>query len=72
MDRGAWWAIVHGVAKSQTQLSMHTHTNIQSITVPSRTEGFSPPDNMYKNIYSSLIHNSPSLEMTQTFSNKNG
>ena len=25
MDRGAWWAAVHGVAKSQTQLSMHTH-----------------------------------------------
>ena len=21
MDRGAWWAIIHGVAKSQTQLS---------------------------------------------------
>ena len=21
MDRGAWWAIVNGVAKSQTQLS---------------------------------------------------
>ena len=21
MDRGAWWAIVHGAAKSQTQLS---------------------------------------------------
>ena len=21
MDRGAWWASVHGVAKSQTQLS---------------------------------------------------
>ena len=21
MDRGAWWAIVHGIAKSQTQLS---------------------------------------------------
>ena len=21
MDRGAWWAAVHGVAKSQTQLS---------------------------------------------------
>ena len=21
MDRGAWWAIVHGVAKSQTQLN---------------------------------------------------
>ena len=26
MDRGAWWAIVHGVAKSQTQLSVCTHT----------------------------------------------
>ena len=29
MDRGAWWAIVHGVAKSRTQLkrlSTHTHT----------------------------------------------
>ena len=23
MDRGAWRAIVHGVAKSQTQVSMH-------------------------------------------------
>ena len=27
MDRGAWWAIVHGVAKSQTWLSTHTHTH---------------------------------------------
>ena len=26
MDRGAWWATVHGVAKSQTQLSdLRTH-----------------------------------------------
>ena len=24
MDRGAWWAIVHGVAKSQTRLSDFT------------------------------------------------
>ncbi|CAM9645020.1 unnamed protein product, partial [Rangifer tarandus platyrhynchus] len=23
MDRGAWWAMVHGVAKNQTRLSMH-------------------------------------------------
>ena len=33
MDRGAWWATVHGVAKSQTQLSdwhiyIHIHTHI--------------------------------------------
>ena len=26
MDRGAWRATVHGVAKSQTQLSTHIHT----------------------------------------------
>ena len=25
MDRGAWWATVHGVAESWTQLSMHTY-----------------------------------------------
>ena len=24
MERGAWWATVHGVTKSQTPLSMHT------------------------------------------------
>ena len=24
MDRRAWWATVHGMAKSQTRLSMHT------------------------------------------------
>ena len=23
MDRGAWWAVVHGVTKNQTRLSMH-------------------------------------------------
>ena len=26
MDRGAWWAAVHGVAKSRTQLSDFTFT----------------------------------------------
>ena len=25
MERGAWWATVHGVTKSQTLLSTHTH-----------------------------------------------
>ena len=25
MDRGAWWPTVHGVAKSQTRLSMQAH-----------------------------------------------
>ena len=27
MDRGAWQAAIHGVTKSQTQLSMHAVTN---------------------------------------------
>ena len=27
MDRGAWGAIAHGVAKSQTQLSVLEHTH---------------------------------------------
>ena len=26
MDRGAWWAVVHGVARSQTRLSKFTFT----------------------------------------------
>ena len=26
MDRGAWWAVAHGVVKSWTQLSMHACT----------------------------------------------
>ena len=31
-DRGAWWATVHSVAKSQTQLSDFTFTFILNIT----------------------------------------
>ena len=27
MDRGAWWATVHGVTKSQTRLNTYTHTH---------------------------------------------
>ena len=26
MDEGAWWAVVHGVAKSQARLSDFTHS----------------------------------------------
>ena len=31
MDRGAWRATVHGVAKSWTQLSTHTHTQLLGV-----------------------------------------
>ena len=30
MDREAWRAAVHGVAKSRTRLSTHTHTQVTS------------------------------------------
>ena len=33
MDGGAWWAIVHGVAKSQTRLSVFTFTFSLSLIV---------------------------------------
>ena len=33
MDGGAWWAIVHGVAKSQTRLSDFTFTFISIFTL---------------------------------------
>ena len=32
MDRGGWWATVHGVAKSQKQLITHTHTHTHIYT----------------------------------------
>ena len=28
MDKGTWWATVHGVAKSHTGLSAHSHTDL--------------------------------------------
>ena len=37
IDRGAWWAIVHGVAKSWTQLSV-THTHVQDIMLDMKKE----------------------------------
>ena len=35
MDRGAWWATVHGVTKSQTQLthSAYTYTQLYEISL---------------------------------------
>ena len=52
MDRGAWWAAVHGVAKSRTRLSnftftfhfdalekeMATHSSVLAWTIPGTRE----------------------------------
>ena len=34
-DRGAWWAIVHRVGKSQTGLNTHIHIHSQNMSVSS-------------------------------------
>ena len=33
MDRGIWWAIVHKVAESWTQLSIHGHVLVKAIVL---------------------------------------
>ena len=40
MERGAWWATVHGVTKSQTWLNEHTHAWLQRIRFPSNLTSF--------------------------------
>ena len=40
MDREAWRAAIHGVAKSRTQLSAHTHTQIHVLVVAWREKFF--------------------------------
>ena len=35
MNKGAWWATVHRVAKSQTRLSTHTHVGTFQTATPS-------------------------------------
>ena len=35
MDGGAWWAAIHGVAKSRTQLHFHFHALEKEMATPS-------------------------------------
>ena len=53
VDKGAWWATVYGVAKSQTQLSTHTcvHTHTHTHNVPGILWRLEP---MGRNIYFKL------------------
>ena len=41
MDRGAWWATIHGIAKGRTRLS-HTHTQWIRICLPMQGTRFDP------------------------------
>ena len=55
MDRGAWWATVHEIAKSQTQLNTHTHTH---------TPGFSS----FASILECNLYLSPILLLVRQYS----
>ena len=50
-DGGAWWATVHGVAKSQTQLSDFTTRWIMSIGVNNEKLSDFFPSEQFSNIY---------------------
>ena len=39
MDRGTWWAVVHGVAKSRTRLNDEAHTRHMLIYLNKTWEG---------------------------------
>ena len=43
MDRGGWWATVHGVRESQTRLNARTHTALQSSPASVSELVVSPP-----------------------------
>ena len=52
MDRGAWWATVHGVTKSWTQLSNGAHGSHSGSAVPHRAEVAPKTDQL-------VLHNTP-------------
>ena len=55
MDRGAWWATVHGVAKSQTRLSKYAATAREGSPKVARVEYFSPSYIFFYSAFSWLL-----------------
>ena len=65
VDRGAWWATVHGVAKSWSGLSMHTnvledqkegHCSWNTARVWGVRGALSPPSFCQENLYTCIQH----------------
>ena len=55
MDEEAWWAAVHGVSKSQTLLSMHTHFIFLVVKLLKVTLAFWGPVSKYAGLCGLLI-----------------
>ena len=55
MDRGTWQATVHGVAKSQMRMCMHTHTQIRYIDVSPREDPLEKGKATHSNILACRI-----------------
>ena len=47
MDREAWWASVHGVAKSRTQLSTVVELSVEVMYLTDPREHFVFPEHMH-------------------------
>ena len=68
MDRGAWLATVHGVAKNRTRLSTHAHTrfsNCASGYLLEENKNTNQKRYMHLYINCSIIYSSQDMEATQ-------
>ena len=76
MDRGAWWATVHGVVKSQTQLCYWAHTHICILILKGTLEGFAqvlrPGKFSYFSLYlKRMLQNTAELKLVMSLSDPN-
>ena len=75
VDRGAWWATVHGVTKSQTRLSNWPHTHIckrkQEHWHPCDSDSFICPFCCSSNYFFFFFKTSPLMELSKRMKTQN-